>query len=423
MFAQLFFLMLITLITAMAMEGPLQSVAEATIAFFQGVALYATGLIALYFINKKLKKFLSIDQILFFDNIVIFLLLFLLLFPLNSQSLLFATHVPLAQTIGTAFSLFLYFFALYACNYSIYRINHPREIAQKKSSHAVRFLAPFTFPFLLATFGLNLFGDHWSDSSAGTFLFLLGFAVVTMIFLPPIVVWTWKCPPLDDPPLATTLDALCQKTHFSHGGYKIWNVAEDSITAAIIGIVPRWRYILFTKKLLDVMSGPSIEAIVAHEIGHNKRKHLWIYPWILFGMLVVGTYAVQGVALLIPIDTQLPEWAWDSIGFAVFIAAIALYFRFVFGFFSRQFERQADLYIYEAKLPPQSLIEAFLTLARSLGTTGHEPSWHHYSIRERVDFLNQTIEDPSLIQKHHRKTYACLIFFTLCLLVLIVLSL
>ena len=63
--------------------------------------------------------------------------------------------------------------------------------------------------------------------------------------------------------------------------------AHEPVTpAAIVGVVPRLRYVMFTKRIQKELSGDSIEAVLAHEIGHNYHRHLLVYPFILFGMIL-----------------------------------------------------------------------------------------------------------------------------------------
>jgi STE24 endopeptidase len=421
MFSQLFFLMLVSLVTAIAIDAPSPTgIAETSpvTLLLQGCFIYFSAIAALCGINRYIIKgyHASIGRIVFFDNIVIVSALAILLLYLDSFRILLDSGFPLAKTVTAAVSLFLYFGALYACNYAFFRRHKDAASAHKKAIHAVQFIAPFALPLLGATIFLDLFGENPAGTGIGAVAVFLGIVLLTMIFLPPAIVWVWDCPPLKNDALTARLDVVCARTHFTHAGYRLWTVAEDSITAAIVGLVGRFRYILFTKKLLEKMPETSLEAILAHEIGHNKRKHLWIYPWILFGMLVFASAVSDWTFRSLNESRDIPEEFWIYIELAAFVAAMALYFRFVFGFFSRLFERQADLYVYEAGIDPNNLIEAFQQLARALGTSENDPSWHHFSIRERINFLRETQEDRTLIGRHHRNVYICLAIFTVILI-------
>ena len=78
------------------------------------------------------------------------------------------------------------------------------------------------------------------------------------------------------------------------------------------------------------------------------------------------------------------------------------------GFFMRHFERQADLYsavIMESPLPTIRSLEKIALLS---GKIRDLPSWHHFSIRERVDCLRRMVTDSKLVRKHNRFIASCL---------------
>ena len=44
------------------------------------------------------------------------------------------------------------------------------------------------------------------------------------------------------------------------------------ITAAVMGLIKKFRYILVTQGLLQMLEPEEIDAVIAHEIGHVKKK-------------------------------------------------------------------------------------------------------------------------------------------------------
>jgi len=204
---------------------------------------------------------------------------------------------------------------------------------------------------------------------------------------------------------------------------------EDSVNAAIIGIIRPYRYVMFTTKLLNQLPTESIEAILAHEIGHNRHKHLLIYPFILMGMLLSGwglttliySNIMQNIGLRGYL-TALPYWDMLAplILFVVFMMVIAVYFRIVFGYFSRLFERQADLYVFEIQIPAKYMIDALDRLATLLGNIHQIPNWHHHSIQERIDFLRSAEQDDTVIAQHQRKVKLSLAVYFMLLVITLV---
>jgi tetratricopeptide (TPR) repeat protein len=93
-----------------------------------------------------------------------------------------------------------------------------------------------------------------------------------------------------------------------------------------------------------------------------------------------------------------------SVVFSVFILAVFLvYFRFVFGFFMRNFERQADGYVFTLFDSARPLVATFHKIALTSGQSADRPNWHHYSIRERVDHLARCELDRGRLRRHDRK--------------------
>ncbi len=155
----------------------------------------------------------------------------------------------------------------------------------------------FLLPFAILSFSLQLLwiffniiaGPDLSNTEMIEWLavaFSLVLVLLMLIFLPYFIQKIWLCKSLPEGELKNRLMKICPRASFKHAGMKTWTIMHDQLTAGIIGIVPRFRYIMFTDRLLRELPPESIEAILAHEIGHNKHKHLLIYPFILAGMIV-----------------------------------------------------------------------------------------------------------------------------------------
>jgi STE24 endopeptidase len=110
------------------------------------------------------------------------------------------------------------------------------------------------------------------------------------------------------------------------------------------------RYIFLSDLLIETMRDEEIEAVFAHEIGHVVHRHLWWYVLFTVG-LVLFSMGPLGLALsYVPglvIYTNTPEAqqlaieAWREQIAAAFVLGT---FVVAFGYLSRRFERQADVY-------------------------------------------------------------------------------
>jgi tetratricopeptide (TPR) repeat protein len=87
------------------------------------------------------------------------------------------------------------------------------------------------------------------------------------------------------------------------------------------------------------------------------------------------------------------------------LITMVVYFRFVMGFFMRNFERQADLFAATVMGSPRPVAGSLERIAGagSGGRVRDAPSWHHFSIRERVECLERAERDPGLVKRHNRR--------------------
>ena len=423
MFSQLFFLMLIWVFAGQANLAPSAVPFAATMTpFVQGLTLYFATVFLLCVINRYLIRGTppSNGKILFLDQIAITFVLGIILLYLKSAQILAFAFAPFVLTSTVVSTFFLYFLAIYATHFAYYMRYYDVATAHRRAYNAMMFALPITFPLILLELIIDLFGDKFSYSYESLFLgcaLFLAYILLVMLFLPPMLVRAWRCPLLRDDTLTDRLDVICERTNFHHSGYRLWTIFEDRATAAITGLIAPMRSILFTKKLLAIMPTECVEAVLAHEIGHNKRKHLWLFPFIT-SWLILATYLV---IILVEKMIVIPE---DTVNYAeiiMFVIIFGLLFRFGIGLFSRLFERQADLYVYEAGVDPKHLIEAFQRIVKASGGNENDPSWHHYSIRERIDFLRHTMEDPSLIVQHDRRVYITLAIFAVVYIITVAL--
>lgn len=399
---------------------------------------YLAILALIYAQHRMLGRKFHPERLLFLANLELVLFFLVAYFVFGGQRLFQAQLLtPFNTTLLTLFSLFLYFSGLFFAQYACQRQMLPKATALAKTRQAVWFLFPFALPFMiLVTIGdvasfipyedvkevLGLNGYAWADTVLFIALSLISL-LATMIFLPPLLVFIWQCPRLIDPPLVARLEALCQRAHFTHAGFRIWSVMDGSFNAAIVGIVGPCRYIMFTPKLLSRLSSDAIEAILAHEMGHNRHRHLLLYPLILLGMLACGWLAsslIYNSLMKSSAGAWLAAWPpWQELAplvlFLLFVGASALYFRLIFGYFSRLFERQADLYIFELQLPAKHMIEALDDIGYASGGMHEAPNWHHFSIRQRIDFLTAADKNHSLIARHQRKVRYSLAVYVLAL--------
>lgn len=387
--------------------GPTESGAVPTWGFVQGLAVILLTYLIIVCQNAicaSLGRRTAPLQILVNIELVASLAMFQFFFGGGR----FLQTVPVLGPTLTLPSLFL--LGSYGFGLLLYFITSTRRPSPwAYASQQLRLLLPFALPFLLfclladAASWLPSYPSLQPQSQWGQFLLLALFALLFMAFvmliLPPMIIRVWQCQPLEDADLSARLGALCKRVGFTHGGILTWTVMRDSITAAIVGVFPRYRYVLFTPGMMRKLSPSGLDAVLAHEIGHSYHRHLWLYPLILFGAV-----ALLGLFEVYVAPDISREWGAYPIVLFLLEAAILLgYLRFVFGYFSRLFERQADLFVFIAGVPPQDMIAALDAVAIHAGYIHDVPSWHHHSVQQRMQFLDRASRDASVIQAHHRR--------------------
>jgi len=167
----------------------------------------------------------------------------------------------------------------------------------------------------------------WLLSAGGVFL-----------FAPEILRRVLHTEPLPDSSLRRRLDALCHRTGIRYRDILLWKTDHNLGNAAVMGFFPRLRYILLSDLLLERMPDEEIEAVFAHEVGHIVHRHmLWYVAFVgLLAMINIGPGRWLGDLL----TRHLGERG-EFLSLSLFMIAK---FVILFGFISRQFERQADVY-------------------------------------------------------------------------------
>ncbi|SMC25192.1 Tetratricopeptide repeat-containing protein [Desulfacinum hydrothermale DSM 13146] len=246
-------------------------------------------------------------------------------------------------------------------------------------------------------------------------IFLFGCVFCLFLcFSPYLVVRFWGCEPLPPSSVRLELEAFCRQRGFRLGDFLLWPLyGGDHLTAAVLGVLPKLRYILITRGLLDLLTVEELKAVVSHEMGHVKRLHAFFYLTLFIAYAVVSSSFQDIILLLLLKHKTILAWATspeplDHSLFAMtyslpILTLLVLYFRYLFGYFMRNCERQADLYALQVLGHPFTLVSSLQKIAFYSGQIEDLPSWHHFSIRQRIHTLLAAHEDPGRIKAHNRK--------------------
>ena len=248
------------------------------------------------------------------------------------------------------------------------------------------------------------------------------FLVIVAVIGPVMIQKFWRCRPLEDSTMRQRIEALCKKANLEYANILYWPIfGGRMITAGVMGLIKKFRYILVTSALLSSLQPAEIDAVIAHEIGHVKRYHLVFYLVFFAGFMVL-TYATYDLIFYAVIYTEPMFQFFSRFGFnpvtltSVFLSVnmvviFLIYFRFIFGYFMRNFERQADGYVYTLFDTAQPLISTLEKIAYTSGQSPDRPNWHHFSISERISHLARCEIDRSTVDRHDRKVRNSILVF------------
>src|SRR5262249_6269763 len=156
----------------------------------------------------------------------------------------------------------------------------------------------------------------------------------------------------------------------------------------ILGVGPRHRVVLFSDLLLAQLGPRELAAVFAHEIGHAFRRHVRIFVTWAAGFFMAADLVARHL---------FADSPWVSGGFVVG-AMLAWYW--AFGFLSRRFELEADLFSLDLLGDPGALIAA---LERVGGAFRDVASWRHFSTAARVRFIERAATDPAVGDRLRRE--------------------
>jgi len=308
------------------------------------------------------------------------------------------------------------FLILLVVNWSLAYVFHNNISSEKWSFrgylifNAQMTLAPIV-PFLILNSllsSLYYLPYPWSvwlgSGGAGELLILILLLAAVGFVFPVILVRIWGCRSMPKDSRRHLLEAVCRARKLEYRDILLWDIGEGKfLNAGIMGISKHFRYILFSRKLLASMSDEELIAVLGHEIGHSKKHHIALNIVISFGFLSFFMLLSQ-VTLTIMSRLQMSEGTIVFAMFGLTIGGILFYWRIIFGYISRQFERQADLYGVETVGSTAPMIAALERLAIASGRPRSHPSWTHYSIADRVTFLERVERNQNVARDFVRQT-------------------
>lgn len=328
-------------------------------------------------------------------------------------------HIPtlndLIFLLGFIGFLAIVWYHAYPCHRDIYGATISRREFVFSN---IAFCIPLLIPWLLLsgiTDLIQLLPFAWAkqmlNTTWGQIGFFFVFLSIAAVFAPVLVQRFWRCSPLPAGEERSRIETLCHRAGVGYADIVYWPIfGGRMITAGVMGLVSRFRYIMVTDALLRLLTPDEVDQVIAHEIGHVRRKHLLLYLLFFIGFMLVWylAYMISQTLVIIAEPWLLSlglvsTTASKIIVAGLLIASAFIYFRYIFGYFMRNFERQADLFVFRLFNSVHPLISTFGKIAATSGQPADKPNWHHFSIQQRIDYLRRSEHTPIWIRRHDSK--------------------
>ncbi|MBN23387.1 MAG: peptidase M48 [Bdellovibrionaceae bacterium] len=221
-------------------------------------------------------------------------------------------------------------------------------------------------------YGLFSFYENFSSQAWWYAWLFITVVQILLIYLVP----TWIMPlfnkyeSVKDEKLKEEIEAFAEKENFTLSGLFQMDGSKRSskANAFLTGFGKNKRIVLFDT-LIDSLNHEQILAVLAHEMGHFKRKHI-------FKGLILST-ATLGITLFVFSKIAQSPWIFKITGFTetppslgliltlLLFSPLSVPLSIVSNLFSRKFEFEADEYSFKSFPKPNALIEGLQSLSKN----------------------------------------------------------
>jgi len=233
----------------------------------------------------------------------------------------------------------------------------------------------------------------WFYYKTGHYFWLHAWGVITLfsvfinLFYSELIVPLFnKQTPLPDGPLRTEIEAFAKKTGFKLKDIYVIDGSKRSTkaNAYFSGFGPKKRIVLYDT-LQNELTDEEIVSVLAHEIGHYKKKHILftlILSVFLTGLILfLFSLVVNNPLLSRALGAQSTSFHLGLIVFGILYSPLSLIIGLFTNYISRRNEFEADRFVTE-NFKPEILASALKKLSvKNLSNMMPHPAYvfFHYS--------------------------------------------
>lgn len=224
----------------------------------------------------------------------------------------------------------------------------------------------------------------WLMDAAGPLWWLwawgvwMGFNLLLLVLYPTLIAPLFnKFEPLQDESLKARVNALMQRCGFAAKGLFVMDGSKRSAHAnAYFTGFGSAKRVVFFDTLLKQLSPPEIDAVLAHELGHYKRRHIVQRVVLMFALSLVG-FALLGwvsnqawfyTGLGVTPSLESPNHAVALLLFLLVVPLFTYFLSPLMAQLSRRHEFEADAYAV-AHTDGKDLASALLKLYQDNAST------------------------------------------------------
>ncbi len=363
--------------------------------------------------NGKIKAYQKYQNAFYFISIIFtpILLFLVVFFPVskffyNISKSIASNYYVVITLYSILFSLV---FKILFLPYDYYRDFYIEKkfslSSQSKTDFFKDRLKEFALSMIFALILINALYFFIKTTRVYWWLILSGFIIVFNVILArlyPVLIMPLfnEFKPLDDNELKTRIKNLMQRAGVKPTGFFIMDMSKRTKKAnAFFTGIGKSKRVVLGDTLLKNYTHDEIELILAHEIGHFKKKHIY------FGMILSVILLLFGLYLCdVLIIKLLPYFGFESLTNVAAFPLIALILQIFFliltplqNFISREFEKSADKTALELK-PDLDVFESVFYKLSEQNLSDVNPSaiikimrYSHPPIEERINFAKKVL--------------------------------
>lgn len=185
------------------------------------------------------------------------------------------------------------------------------------------------------------------------------FIVFMNLLLPSLYPMLLKASILEDGDLRSELETFVKNNDLKNVVLYEWPTRDKKLVNALVCGLFKKR-IFISDYLMDNMTIDEILSILAHEIGHIKKKHtLKRMFMIIIGIVLLAASIFALASLDVSLELDIP----GPVIFIIIISFVVMYFIFFAKYLYRKHETQADIFVIESGNSPEVFATALMKLA------------------------------------------------------------